>query len=62
MIVEDLLRITIVGWKMLNLVVNLGPEPIKNFQRKLYATLIFKHFDWLTDFFQSIRILKNCIA
>ena len=35
-----------------------GPDPINNFSAQIYATLVFKHSDWLKYFEQPIRLLK----
>ena len=39
-----------------------GPGPINILQRKFYATLIFKHSDWLLKFINQSGSLKISIA
>ena len=39
-----------------------GASPIKILQRKFYATLIFKHLDWLINLSSQSECLKNCVV
>ena len=39
-----------------------GIDPIKILQRKFYATLFFKHSDWLKNVSSQSKCLKNSIA
>ena len=38
-----------------------GASPIKILQRKFYATLIFKHPDWLINLSSQSECLKYCV-